>query len=140
MTDKQRIFSSSPFESQFGFCRAIRIGNVVHVAGTAPIGADGETVGAGNPAAQARRCFDIIGKSLEALGATYADVVRTRMFLTRIADWPVIGEVHGEYFGKSKPVSTMVEVSQLIDPEWLVEIEAEALLNSDGSPVTSDSP
>lgn len=129
MTDRRRIFSASPYEAQFGFCRAIRTGNLVHVAGTAPIGIDGTTVGAGDPAAQARRCLDIVGDALAALGATYADVVRTRMFLTRIADWPVIGAVHGEYFRDVNPVSTMVEVSQLIDPDWLVEIEAEALLD-----------
>ena len=128
MSNKQQVFSASPFETQFGFCRALKIGSIIQVAGTAPIGADGNTMGVGDPAAQARRCFDIIGESLNALGATYADVVRTRMFLTRIDDWPVIGAVHGEYFAESKPVATMVEVSRLIDPQWRVEIEAEALL------------
>lgn len=128
MSNKQQVFSASPFEAQFGFCRAMKIGSVIQVAGTAPIGPDGNTVGVGDPAAQAHRCFVIIGESLNALGATYADVVRTRMFLTRIDDWPVIGAVHGEYFAESKPVATMVEVSRLIDPEWRVEIEAEALI------------
>jgi len=128
VSNKQQVFSASPFETQFGFCRALKIGSIIQVAGTAPIGADGNTMGVGDPAAQARRCFDIIGESLNALGATYADVVRTRMFLTRIDDWPVIGAVHGEYFAESKPVATMVEVSRLIDPQWRVEIEAEALL------------
>ncbi|MCZ6709193.1 MAG: RidA family protein, partial [Gammaproteobacteria bacterium] len=120
MTTRQQIFSASPYESQFGFCRATKIGNIIFVAGTAPIGTDGRTVGVGDPAAQARRCFDIIGESLEALGASYADVTRTRMFLTRITDWSVIGSVHGEYFHQINPVSTMVEVSRLIDPDWLV--------------------
>jgi len=129
MTDRQRIFSASPYEAQFGFCRAIRIGQLVQVAGTAPIGPDGRTVGAGDPAAQARRCFDIVGDALGALGASYSNVVRTRMYLTRIADWPVIGAVHGEYFRDINPVSTMVEVARLIDPDWLVEIEAEAVLD-----------
>lgn len=130
MIRRHRIFSASPYESQFGFCRAVKIGNVIQVAGTAPIGNDGETVGAGDPAVQARRCFDIIGESLDALGASYADVTRTRMYLTRIADWSVIGAVHGEYFREFNPVSTMVEVSRLIDPDWLVEIEAEALVDN----------
>jgi enamine deaminase RidA (YjgF/YER057c/UK114 family) len=130
MDTKQQIFSASLYESQFGFCRALKIGNVIHVAGTAPIGKDGKTVALDDPAAQARRCFDIIGESLEALGASYSDVVRTRMFLTRIADWSVVGAVHGEYFRNTNPVSTMVEVSRLIDPDWRVEIEAEALLDS----------
>jgi enamine deaminase RidA (YjgF/YER057c/UK114 family) len=131
MKPEQRdmVFSASPFEAQFGFCRAVKIGNVIHVAGTAPIGADGKTVGIGDPAAQARRCFDIIGESLASLGAGYHNVVRTRMFLTRIDDWPLIGAVHGEYFQEVMPVSTMVEVSRLIDPDWRLEIEAEALLD-----------
>jgi enamine deaminase RidA (YjgF/YER057c/UK114 family) len=125
----KRIYSASPYESQFGFCRALKIGNVIHVAGTAPIGKDGVTVGVGDPSAQARRCFDIIGESLSALGGSYSDVIRTRMFLTRISDWSVIGAVHGEYFRDINPVSTMVEVSGLINPDWLVEIEAEAVLD-----------
>jgi len=129
MTGRQRFFSASPYEPQFGFCRAIRIGQLVQVAGTAPIGPDGKTVGAGDPAAQARRCFDIVGDALAALGASYSNVVRTRMYLTRIGDWPVIGAVHGEYFRDINPVSTMVEVARLIDPDWLVEIEAEAVLD-----------
>ena len=129
MNKRQQIFSASPYESQFGFSRATKIGNLIHVAGTAPIGKDGETVGVGDPAAQARRCFDIIGESLGALGASYADVIRTRMFLTRIADWSVIGSIHGDYFRGINPVSTMVEVSRLIDPDWLIEIEAEAMVD-----------
>ena len=102
---------------------------MIHIAGTAPIGKDGETVGVGDPAVQARRCFDIIGESLGELGASYADVIRTRMFLTRITDWSVVGSVHGDYFREINPVSTMVEVSRLIDPDWLVEIEAEAIVD-----------
>ena len=128
MIRRRQVYSASPFEPQFGFCRAMKIGNVIHVAGTAPIGKNGKTIGVGNPTEQARRCFDIIGESLTALGASYVDVVRTRMFLTRITDWSEIGNVHGEYFRDINPVSTMVEVSGLIDPDWLVEIEAEALL------------
>ncbi len=129
MNQIKRISSASPYESKFGFCRAIKIGNTIQVAGTAPIGKDGKTVGIGDPETQARRCLDIIGDSLNALGASYADVVRTRMFLTRISDWEIIGAVHGDYFRDIRPVSTLVEVSQLIDPDWLVEIEAEAILD-----------
>ena len=128
MNSRKCISSASPYESKFGFCRALKIGNIIHIAGTAPIGKDGQNVGIGDPEAQARRCFDIIGESLNALGASYTDVVRTRMFLTRISDWEIIGAVHGEYFCEVRPVSTMVEVAQLIDPDWLVEIEAEAIL------------
>ena len=99
--DRRSVLSASPFEELFGFCRASRVGNRIHVAGTAPIGAEGLTVGLGDPAAQARRCFDIIGEALRELGGSYEDVVRTRMFLTDIDDWEVIGRVHGDYFGTS---------------------------------------
>ena len=126
--DRRSVLSASPFEESFGFCRATRVGNWIHVAGTAPIGAEGLTVGLGDPAAQARRCFDIIGAALRELGGSYEDVVRTRMFLTDIDDWEVIGRVHGDYFRDIQPVSTMVAVARLIDPDWRVEIEADALL------------
>ena len=132
MIDKRSVSSASPFEAKFGFCRARRIDRVVHVAGTAPIGPDGKTFGVGDPAAQARRCFDIAKEALQALDADISDVVRTRMFLTRIDDWEVIGAVHGEYFGDVRPVSTMVEVSRLIDPDWRIEIEVEALIGAGG--------
>ncbi|MEL7450870.1 MAG: RidA family protein [Pseudomonadota bacterium] len=131
MTQRQSHFSASPYEKQFGFCRALRIGQVVHVAGTGPIGVDGKTVGVGDPAAQARRCFDIIQQSLEKLGAGLEDVVRTRMYLTHIDDWKIIGPVHGEYFSGEPPVATLVAVAGLVDPDWRVEIEAEALLPDD---------
>ena len=126
--DRRRVSSSSPFEELFGFCRATRIGDRIHVAGTAPIGPDGSTVGVGDPAAQARRCFDIIGDALGELGGSYDDVVRTRMFLTDIDDWEAVGRVHGDYFRHIRPVSTMVAVARLIDPDWRVEIEADALI------------
>lgn len=124
----RRITSASPFETQFGFCRGIRHGNQISIAGTAPIGPDGKTVGIGDPAAQARRCFDIIVDTINALGGSIEHTTRTRMFLTNIDDWQTIGAVHGEYFGKIQPVATMVAVAALIDPQWLVEIEAEALV------------
>lgn len=127
---RENVSSGSPFESLFGFCRATRHGNVVAVAGTAPIGDDGKTVGVGDPEAQARRCFEIIVRALEQLGASAEDVIRTRMYLTRIDDWQVIGRVHGEVFGATQPVATMVGVSTLIDPDWVVEIEADAIIPS----------
>jgi enamine deaminase RidA (YjgF/YER057c/UK114 family) len=125
---RRDVRSASPFEELFGFCRATRIGDRVLVAGTAPIGDDGRTVAAGDAEAQARRCFEIIGKALAQLGAGYGDVVRTRMFLTHIEDWEVVGRVHGEYFRDTRPVATMVGVARLIDPDWRVEIEAEAIV------------
>jgi enamine deaminase RidA (YjgF/YER057c/UK114 family) len=128
MSERLRVSSGSPYEEAFGFCRAIRVGNTIHVAGTAPIGADGRTVGVGDPAAQVRRCFDIIKHALEELGGGLDDVVMTRMYLTRIADQEIVGRIHGEYLGDARPVATMVQVRALCDPEWLVEIEAEAIL------------
>jgi enamine deaminase RidA (YjgF/YER057c/UK114 family) len=128
MRNRSRVSTSSPYEELFGFCRAIRAGNHIHVAGTAPIGPDGKTVGVSDPAAQARRCFDICKEALEKLGSGLEDVVRTRMYLTRIEDWEIIGKVHGEYFGDVRPVATMLQVAGLIDPDWLVEVEVEALL------------
>ncbi|MEM7244818.1 MAG: RidA family protein [Acidobacteriota bacterium] len=127
---RQSITSASRYEPLFGFCRAIRTGNTIAIAGTAPIGDDGKTVGIGDPAAQARRCFGIILHALDELGGSPYDLVRTRMFLTRISDWETIGKVHGEYFGEIRPVSTMVEVSALIDPAWFIEVEADAIVGS----------
>ena len=92
----RRIGSGSPYEELCGFCRAIRVGDTIHVAGTAPIGPDGKTVGRGDPAAQARRCLDIIKQALEGLGSGIGDVVRTRMYLTRMEDQELVGRIHGE--------------------------------------------
>lgn len=126
---RKLVSSGSPYEPTIGFSRAVRIGNVIAVSGTAPIGPDRKTVGTGNPAAQARRCFEIIRAALEEAGASLSDVVRTRTFLTNIDDWEEVGAVHGEFFGDVRPTSTMVEVSRFIDPEWLVEIEADAVID-----------
>lgn len=122
---RRRVFSGSKFEGLFGFCRALRVGDYVHVSGTAPI-KDGKTHFPGDASAQARCCFEIIEAALNELGATRDDVIRTRMFLTRISDWQEVGAVHAEFFAAAQPASTMIGVAELIDPEWLVEIEAEA--------------
>jgi enamine deaminase RidA (YjgF/YER057c/UK114 family) len=103
------------------------VGSFVAVAGTAPIGLDGRTVGAGDAAAQARRCLEIIRTALEQAGASMQDVVRTRILLTRIGDWDVVAAVHGEVFGGIRPANTIMEISRFIDPDWLVEIEADAI-------------
>lgn len=129
MAERRTISTASPFEERFGFCRAVRTGNVISIAGTAPIGEDGRTVGVGDPEAQARRCFGIALQSLVQLGGAARHVIRTRMYLTRIADWEVIGKVHGELFADVRPVSTMVEVSGLLDADWLVEIELDAVVD-----------
>lgn len=128
---RKLITSGSPYESRIGFSRAVRVGNFVSIAGTAPIGPDRSTVGIGDPAAQTRRCMEIIQAALEEAGAYLKDVVRTRIFLTRAADWERVGEVHGEFFRDIQPASTMVQVAQLLDPDWLVEIEADAIIDAD---------
>ncbi|HYX49059.1 MAG TPA: RidA family protein [Ktedonobacteraceae bacterium] len=126
---KQRISSGSPYEPRLGISRAIRSGCIIAVAGTAPIGPDGKTVGDGDPAVQARRCIEIIGKALEQAGASLSDVIRTRILLTRIEDWEQVGLVHGEFFSTIRPANTVMQVTRFIDPEWLVEIEADAVID-----------
>lgn len=128
MSERQRASSGSPFEPIIGFSRAVRVGSIVAVGGTAPIGADGATVGIGDPAAQARRCFEIAGLALEELGASLSDVVRTRFMLTRIEDWEAVAVVHGELFADIRPASTIVQVAGFIDPDWLVEVEVDAVV------------
>lgn len=128
---RQLISSGSPFESTIGFSRAVRVGNVISVAGTAPIAPDRKTTGVGNPAAQARRCLEIIQDAIEDAGAKLSDVVRTRVYLTNIDDWEAVGKVHGEFFRDIRPASTMLQVSRFINPAWLVEIEADAVMDVD---------
>lgn len=127
-TERRRFSSGSPFEPRIGFSRAVRAGGVIAVSGTAPIGPDGKTVGPGDPAAQTRRCLETIRAAVEGVGGSLSDVVRTRVFLTRIEDWEKVGIVHGEFFGGIRPASTMIQVVRFIDPAWLVEIEADAVV------------
>ena len=124
-----RIQSGAPWESRVGYCRAVRTGPHIAVAGTAPVGDDGEVVGVGDAYAQAKRCIEIIERALAEAGAELADVVRTRMFVTDISQWEAIGRAHGEAFGDIRPATTMVEVSALIGPDMLVEIEADAIVD-----------
>lgn len=126
---KQYISSGSPYEPRLGISRAVRSGRLIAVAGTAPIGADGNTVGIGDPSAQARRCIEIIRNALEEAGASLSEVIRTRILLTRIEDWERVGLVHGEYFGTIRPANTVMQVTSFIDPDWLVEIEADAVID-----------
>ena len=134
MSPRQNVSSGSPFEPIVGLSRAVRIGNLVCVAGTAPIGPGGETVGRGNAAAQARRCFEIARAALEEAGADLDDVIRTRILLTRIDDWRAVAEVHGELFRDVRPANTVMAVSRFIDPDWLVEIEVDAVLSTRPEP------
>ena len=126
---RKLVSSSSPYEANVGFSRAVRAGSVVSVAGTAPIGPDGRTVGRGDAAVQAHRCLEIIATALEAADASLRHVVRTRILLARIEDWPAVARVHGEYFASIRPACTVVEVAGFIDRDWLVEIEADAVVD-----------
>ena len=129
---RKLISSGSPYEPKVGISRAVRVGPIISVAGTAPLGPDGRTVGLGDPAAQARRCLEIIAASLHGAGASLRDVVRTRILLTRIADWEAVATVHGEFFRDIRPVNTIMQVSRFIDPDWLLEIEADAVVDDSG--------
>ena len=126
MMDRRRVSSGSPYEPVIGFCRALKVGERVLVAGTAPVWPDGSCPD--DPAAQTRRCLEIIVAALKELGAGPQHVVRTRMFLTRTDDWEAVGRAHGDVFRDHPPVSTMVVVKELLDPRWRIEIEAEAVL------------
>ena len=128
---RKLISSGSPYEPKIGISRAVRVGDLISVSGTAPIGPDGHTVGVGDPAAQARRCLEIIGAALAEAGASLSDVVRTRTLLVRIDDWQAVAAVHGEFFREIRPANTIMQVSRFIDPAWLVEFEADAVLNRD---------
>ncbi|QDO82843.1 RidA family protein [Shewanella psychropiezotolerans] len=125
------IPSSSPYADLIGFSRAVRIGNHVCIGGTAPIDKGGNTVGLNDPAAQAQQCIQTIIHTLEVAGASLDDVVRTRVMVTDIKDWPKIAEVHGEYFKHIRPASTLFQVSRFINPEWLIEIEVDAIIDID---------
>ncbi|MGD9274104.1 MAG: RidA family protein [Desulfobacterales bacterium] len=126
---RQLVSSGSPYEPVVGFSRAVRVGRFVSVGGTAPIGADGKTAAPGDAAGQTKRCFEIIQTALEKAGAGLKDVVRTRIMLKRIQDWEAAASVHGRFFKDIRPASTIVQVAGFIEPEWLVEIEADAIVS-----------
>jgi enamine deaminase RidA (YjgF/YER057c/UK114 family) len=126
--ERQNVLLGNPYEEIVGFSRAVRVGPFISVGGTAPIGPDAETVGVGDVEAQTRRCFDIVAEALKRAGASLDDVVRTRMMLMRIEDFEVVARVRKEYLGAAKPVDTIVQVSRFVNPDWLIEIEADALI------------
>lgn len=128
---RQGASSGSPLEPEIGFRRATRAGVHVAVAGTAPLGPDGRTVGEGDLAAQTRRCLEISQAALVAVGADLGDVVRTRIMLTDITHWREAAAVHGEFFSDIRPAATFVEVSRFIDPAWLVETEMDAIVGDE---------
>ncbi len=127
----QRTFSGAPWESQVGYCRALRAGTHIYVTGTAPVQEGGSVHAPGDARAQARRCFEIIARALNELGADLSHVVRTRMFVRDISRWAEFGEAHREAFGEHPPATTMVEVSRLIAPDMLIEVEADAVASDE---------
>lgn len=127
-TKRLLVSSGSPYEPIIGFSRAVRVGNIIAVGGTTA-GSSGKPVAIGDPAAQTRVILEIIAKVLQDAGSSVKDVIRTRIFLTDIAHWEAVGKVHGEVFGDIRPASSMLEVSRLINPDWLVEIEADAVVS-----------
>lgn len=126
------VSNGNPMEKIVGFSRAVRVGSYVSIGGTAPVGPDGKTVGLGDPTAQARRCLDIIQDALEKAGSRLEDVIRTRVLLTRIEDWETVIKVRAEFFRDVRPVDTIMQVAGFVNPEWLVEFEADAII-SDGT-------
>jgi len=130
MSDRLNIHTGAPWESIVGYCRAVRVGSHVAVTGTAAVGDNGEVIGVGDAYAQTKRCLEIIEKALGDAGASVEDVVRTRIYVTNIGHWESVGRAHGEMFGEIFPATTLVEVSALIDPDMLVEIEADAIISA----------
>jgi enamine deaminase RidA (YjgF/YER057c/UK114 family) len=124
---RTNISGESPFEPIIGFSRAVRVGNVVHLAGTGPVGADNE-----DAAGQTRRVFAFAEAALKQAGATFSDVVRTRMYLTHAEDWEAVGRVHGEFFRDIRPAATMVVVAALLNPAWRIEMEFDAVIPEQG--------
>lgn len=127
---RRNASSGSPYEARIGISRGVRIGSIVAVSGTAPLDSVGRTMALGDASAQARRCLEIVRNALEQLGTDLSAVIRTRVLLTRIENWEKVAKVHGEFFSQIRPANTVVQVSRFIDPQWMVEIEADAVVDS----------
>ncbi len=132
MTDKHtRIKSGAPWEPVMGYCRAVRAGQIVAVSGSAAVDEDGQLVGEGDMYEQARQCIRVLSKALKEAGCKLEDVIRTRTYVTDIEQWEAVARAHSDVFGSAPPAATMVEVTRLIDPAMLVEIEADAVIPED---------
>lgn len=131
---RTHVSSGSPLEPEIGFCRAVRVGNLLAVAGTAPIAPDGSVSAPGDVYGQTRRCLEIISTAIGDSGLALGDVVRTRIMLTDIGTWREAARAHGELFAGIKPACTFVEVSRFIDPGWLVEVEADCFVQEGPRP------
>jgi enamine deaminase RidA (YjgF/YER057c/UK114 family) len=127
--EREHVSTGTEWESRVGYSRAVRVGSRIHVSGTTATGDDGEIVGVGDPSAQTGKAIENVETALQEFGATIEDVIRTRIYVTDIEHWETIGEAHGAVFGDVRPATSMVEVSRLIDPELLVEIEANAIID-----------
>jgi len=128
MNARRLVSSGSPLEPEIGFSRAVRVGDHVAVAGTAPIGPDGRAAHPGDVYAQTRLCLEIVRRAIEEAGCTLDQVIRTRIMLTDIDRWRDAAKAHGEVFGAIRPASTFLQVSRFIDPDWLVEVEADCVV------------
>lgn len=125
---RQLVLNGNPMEEIVGFSRAVRVGPYISIGGTAPVDSEGRTVGVGDAAAQAQQCFEIAGDALKRAGSGWEDVVRTRIILTNIDDWKTVVDVRKKFCREAKPVDTIMAVSRFINPEWLVEIEVDAIV------------
>jgi len=133
VAERIRVSSGTVWEGRVGYSRAVRAGNLVFVSGTTATDDQGNVVGRGDPEAQARFILEKIKRALEAAGASLSDVVRTRVYVTNADDWEAVGRAHAAYFGEIRPANTLVEVSRLVGPDYLVEIEADAVIGSGGA-------
>ena len=124
MTERTNFAGTSPYEPIIGFSRAVRVGNQIHVSGTGPVGAD-----SADPATQTEQCLKLVATILKEAGGSIENVVRTRLYLTRVEDWEEIGRIHGKFFSIVRPAATMVIVASLLNPDWRVEIEVEAIIS-----------